>query len=63
MLDEASCRIQLDEVYEPHYEHFKRRFGNTIVGFFSDEPELGNGNYLKHYNILGTEQSLPWACH
>jgi hypothetical protein len=61
MLDKASCRIQIDEVYEPHYEHFKRRFGNTIAGFFSDEPELGNGNYLNHYNTLGTDQSLPYS--
>ncbi|MDR1469664.1 MAG: hypothetical protein LBT00_10255 [Spirochaetaceae bacterium] len=61
MLDEVSCRIQIDEVYEPHYEHFKRRFGNTIAGFFSDEPELGNGNYLNHYNTLGTDQSLPYS--
>lgn len=61
MLDAASCRIQIDEVYQPHYEHFKKRFGNTIAGFFSDEPELGNGNYLNHYNKLGTDQSLPYS--
>lgn len=61
MIDEASCRIQIDEVYEPHYGRFKRRFGNTIAGFFSDEPELGNGNCLNHYNTLGTDQSLPYS--
>jgi len=61
MLDEESCAILIDEVYEPHYAHFKERFGTTIAGFFSDEPELGNGNYTKHYNYLGTDQSLPYS--
>ena len=61
MLDAQSCRIQIDEVYEPHYAHFAARFGNTIAGFFSDEPELGNGVYINHGNVLGTEQSLPYS--
>ena len=61
MIDKDSCRIQIDEVYEPHYEHFKERFGSTIAGFFSDEPELGNGNYIRHGNVLGTNQSLPYS--
>ena len=61
IIDKDSCRIQIDEVYEPHYEHFRSRFGSTIAGFFSDEPELGNGNYIRHGNVLGTEQSLPYS--
>ena len=61
MMDRASCRVLIDEVYEPHYAHYKDRFGTTIAGFFSDEPELGNGNYIKFDNILGTEQSLPYS--
>jgi len=61
IIDKASCRIQIDEVYEPHYGHLHGRFGNTIAGFFSDEPELGNGNYIRHGNVLGTEQSLPYS--
>ncbi len=61
MLNEDSCRILIDEVYEPHYAKFKSKFGTTIAGFFSDEPELGNGIYLNHYNQLGTDQSLPYS--
>lgn len=61
MIDEKSCRLQIDAVYEPHFEHFKEEFGTTIAGFFSDEPELGNGMYHKHYNYLGTDQSLPYS--
>lgn len=61
MIDKQSCQIQIDEVYEPHYREFKEQFGTTFAGFFSDEPELGNGDYTKHYNELGTEQSLPYS--
>lgn len=61
MLEMDSCKILIDTVYESHYEHFGEKFGTVIAGFFSDEPELGNGNYLKHGNILGTDQSLPYS--
>lgn len=61
MMDRKSCRIQIDEVYEPHYAHYKDKFGTVIAGFFSDEPELGNYNYCKHYNYLGIEQDLPFS--
>ena len=61
MMDKESCRILIDEVYEPHYAHYKEKFGTVIAGFFSDEPELGNANYCKHYNTLGTEQDLPFS--
>jgi hypothetical protein len=37
-----AVRAFIDAVYEPHYAHFKEEFGNTLVGFFSDEPRFGN---------------------
>ena len=43
LLNKESAKIQIEAVYEPHYEHYKEEFGKTIAGFFSDEPELGNG--------------------
>ncbi|MBQ2667888.1 MAG: hypothetical protein IJF56_04595 [Clostridia bacterium] len=61
MTDPRSCRIQIDAVYETHYAHFKDKFGSVIAGFFSDEPELGNGAMFKMYNTLGTDQDLPWS--
>ncbi len=61
MMDKESCRIQIDAVYEPHYQHFGDKFGTVIAGFFSDEPELGNNSMYKMYNLLGTEQDLPWS--
>ena len=61
MLDKESCRVLIDAVYEKHWEHYKEDFGKTIAGFFSDEPELGNGVYFKTDTYLGQDQDLPWS--
>lgn len=61
MLDPESCRVLIDAVYEKHYEHYKDDFGKTIAGFFSDEPELGNGHLYFYDNLLGTDQDLPFS--
>lgn len=61
ILNKQSCRMQIEAVYEPQYEHFKEYFGNTFAGFFSDEPSFGNdsGNYNSR---LGKEDMLlPWS--
>ena len=42
MINPDSVRVLIDAVYESHYEHFGEYFGNTFVGFFSDEPCFGN---------------------
>ena len=42
MIDEESCHALIEAVYEPHFEHYASYFGNTLVGFFSDEPQFGN---------------------
>lgn len=59
--EEAACRLLIDEVYEPHWQHYGEDFGKTIAGFFSDEPELGNFYTYAKDNPLGTEQDLPWG--
>lgn len=59
--EKDSCRILIDTVYEAHYEHYADDFGNTIAGFFSDEPELGNGYLYYKENFLGCRQDLPWG--
>ena len=61
MMDPASCRLLIDAVYEPHWAHYKEDFGKTIAGFFSDEPELGNGHIFTDENQLGTDQDLPFS--
>ena len=61
MLDKASCRILIDAVYEPHFRHYKDEFGKTILGFFSDEPELGNAYYFFNDASIGADVSQPWS--
>lgn len=61
MLDAESCRMLIDAVYEPHYARYAADFGKTIAGFFSDEPELGNGHLYDFGNVLGVDQDLPWS--
>lgn len=61
MLDRQSCKILLDAVYEPHYAHFQDDFGKTIAGFFSDEPEIGNGYYFSNEIKLGNNVDQPWS--
>ena len=40
-LDEAAVDWFLNDIYEPHYQHFRKEFEDgTIVGFFFDEPEF-----------------------
>lgn len=62
LIDKDAVRFFLDTVYEPHWEHYKERFGETFAGFFSDEPELGNT--LGEYPDSGIGQPtmpLPWC--
>lgn len=61
MTEQESCRVLIDTVYEAHYAHYADDFGKTIAGFFSDEPELGNGMLYNKGNFLGCRQDLPWG--
>lgn len=61
ILDQESCKLLINAVYEKHWEHYKDDFGKTIAGFFSDEPEFGNGYMYAMGNVLGTTQDLPWS--
>lgn len=63
MMDWESCRVLIDAVYEPHWDRYRERFGNTIAGFFSDEPELGDGLLYDFHNEFGCSESMdyPWS--
>ena len=61
MMDKTSCRVLIDAVYEPHYAHYTSDFGKTIAGFFSDEPELGNGHLYDFEDYLGADTDYPWS--
>ena len=69
LIDADSVKVLIEAVYEPHYEHYSRYFGNTIAGFFSDEPSLGNcqmvngaGDVSMYNQRLGQPGlALPWT--
>lgn len=61
MMDRTSCRVLIDAVYEPHYRHYKEDFGTVIAGFFSDEPELGNGHLYDFHDPFGSPVDYPWS--
>lgn len=54
-----ATNVLVNEVYQPHLEHYQAEFGKTIAGFFSDEPRFGNqhGSFSK---IGESEMVLPW---
>lgn len=43
MIAEGAGAALLETVYQPHYNRYAAYFGNTLAGFFSDEPQFGNG--------------------
>jgi hypothetical protein len=62
VLDARSCRVLLDEVYEKHWAHYQADFGKTILGFFSDEPLVGNTEGFDLNESIGRLQiQLPWS--
>jgi len=68
LLSSESVRVLIDAVYEPHYAHYKEYFGNTIAGFFSDEPQFANTWFGDHATDPGIYQhglglfgmAYPW---
>lgn len=63
VLNPASCNLMISEVYQPHYDHFEEYFGNTLTGFFTDEPVIGNmaKQGMNYCERLGDDSIvLPW---
>lgn len=61
MCDRKSVRVFIDTVYEEHYKHYKDYFGNVLEGFFSDEPEIGNGHLYEKGKRLHELDDLPYS--
>ncbi len=57
-LIKEAAQVLIDEVYQPHYEHYREEFGKTITGFFSDEPRFGNAKGAECQ--IGKAMPLPW---
>ena len=68
MLSDESTDVMIEAVYEPHYQRYAKYFGNTLAGFFSDEPNFGNVFSGDHTNDFGfyiktvglPALALPW---
>lgn len=60
LLSQESCRSVIHGVYEPHYQHFGQYFGNTLAGFFFDEPGFGNDEGTYSSKLGKTGMLIPW---
>lgn len=62
IVDSASVKVLLDQVYEPHFARYGAEFGKTFQGFFSDEPEFSNLPGYRFQARLGEDMPfLPWS--
>lgn len=53
-LNPYTIDFYINEVYKPHYDHFGKYFGNTFLGFFSDEPGFRNNTKTIGTTPIGT---------
>lgn len=61
-IDKNSVRVLIDTIYETHYHRYRDDFGNTIIGFFSDEPGYYNVDDFGMNNAIGRKKmALPWS--
>jgi hypothetical protein len=62
VLDYDSVNLIVQNIYEPHYGRYRRDFGKTFAGFFSDEPLFGNFPWNYTPTAIGSsEMALPWS--
>ena len=61
LMSAESCRMLIDAVHEPHWQRYAADFGKTIAGFFSDEPELGNGHLYERDKPVWRLEDQAWS--
>ncbi len=62
LLHAESVDVLINEVYEKHWARYRDEFGKTILGFFSDEPAVGNCFGFSFDERIGHKNMpLPWA--
>ncbi len=61
MCDQKSVKLFINTVYESHYAHYKKYFGNVLEGFFSDEPEFGNGHLYEKGKRINEMDDYPFS--
>ncbi len=50
-INKESVDLLLEYVYEDYYRRYGHLFGNTLVGFFSDEPSIDNNYSFDRYLV------------
>ncbi len=61
MLCDEATDLFIESVYEEHYKRYSEYFGNTFVGFFSDEPCLANNTANSFIADFGIKYChFPW---
>ena len=71
LLSRDSVALEIEKVHRPLYEHLRNELDKTWIGFFYDEPEIGNngGDQVFDFFMLPGRRSqdlldcdtLPWC--
>lgn len=71
LLSRKSVALEIEKVHQPLYQHLKDMLNQTWLGFFYDEPEIGNngGDQVFDFFMLPGRRSrlftdcdtLPWS--
>lgn len=59
-LNKKATELYIEEVYQPHFDRLKQYFGNTLLGFFSDEPSFKNNSANRGLNA---KTGVPFDHH
>ena len=58
-LNPTATDAYIEEVYQAHYNHFSEDFGDTLLGFFADEPAF-HCNLCKMTDMGDKWAGYPW---
>ena len=61
MLSEESCHAMIDGVLQPHFDNLSEYFGDTLLGFFSDEPRFNNEGTTYVSKLGRLDVPIPWV--
>lgn len=53
--NKAAINCFIENVHEKYYKRFKNRFGKSLKGFFTDEPQYGNNGIIPWSNVFTDE--------
>ena len=61
ILDPRTTRMFIELVYEKYHRRLKRHFGTTVIGIFTDEPDM-LGRLRQHEDLMpGNAAAVAWV--